>query len=160
MAAKEPVILLDQIKEKGRKEVRPARHCDGSSMGENGQLMVEMVKSALQADRKLVAILAADVVGYSHHMEQDEVATLEALSRLRSIADRLISIHRGRITGGAGDSFVAEFTSVLNAVECAVAIQEALAETNASLEEQACALELRVGVNVSDVMIQGRRYLW
>ena len=117
--------------------------------------MVEMVKSALQADRKLVAILAADVVGYSHHMEQDEVATLEALSRLRSIADRLISIHRGRITGGAGDSFVAEFTSVLNAVECAVAIQEALAETNASLGDQACALELRVGVNVSDVMIQG-----
>ena len=124
-------------------------------MGENGQLMVEMVKSALQADRKLVAILAADVVGYSQHMEQDEVATLEALSRLRSIADRLISVHRGRITGGAGDSFVAEFTSVLSAVECAVTIQEAIAESNATLEEQARALELRIGVNVSDVMIRG-----
>ena len=118
--------------------------------------MVEMVKSALQADRKLVAILAADVVGYSRHMEVDEVATLEALSRHRSNADRLILERGGRITGTAGDSLVAEFPSVLNAVECAVEIQEAVAETNAALDDQARLLEFRIGVNVGDVMIKGQ----
>lgn len=118
--------------------------------------MVEMVKSALQADRKLVAILAADIVGYSCHMEQDEVATLEALSRHRSATDRLILERRGRITGTAGDSFIAEFSSVLNAVECAVEIQEAVAEINAALDVQARVLEFRIGVNVSDVMIKGQ----
>lgn len=118
--------------------------------------MVEMVKSALQADRKLVAILAADVVGYSCHMEQDEFATLVALSRHRSTTDRLILERGGRITGTAGDSFIAEFSSVLNAVECAVEIQEAVAETNAALDVQARVLEFRIGVNVSDVMIKGQ----
>jgi class 3 adenylate cyclase len=118
--------------------------------------MVEMVKSALHADRKLVAILAADIVGYSCHMEQDEVATLEALSRHRSTTDRLILERGGRITGTAGDSFIAEFPSVLSAVECAVEIQEAVAEANAKLDDQARVLEFRIGVNVSDVMIKGR----
>ncbi len=118
--------------------------------------MVEMVKSALQADRKLVAILAADVVGYSCHMEHDEVATLEALSRHRSTTDQLILDRGGRITGTAGDSFIAEFSSVLNAVACAVEIQEAVAETNAALDVQAHVLEFRIGVNVSDVMIKGQ----
>ncbi len=118
--------------------------------------MVEMVKSALQADRKLVAILAADVVGYSRHMELDEVATLEALSRHRSTTDRLILERGGRITGTAGDSLIAGFSSVLNAVECAVEIQEAVAETNAAIDDKARVLEFRIGVNVSDVMIKGQ----
>ncbi len=104
-------------------------------------------------ERKLVAILAADVEGFSRHMERDEPATLATLSSHRLVIDALISGHSGRITGTAGDSVLAEFGSVVSAVSCAVKVQEALAQENAKLPPER-RLFLRIGINIGDVMIK------
>ena len=82
-------------------------------------------------ERRLAAILAADVEGYSRLMHGDEEATMATLSARRALVDELIGRHRGRIANTAGDSVLAEFVSVLDAVHCAVEIQEALAGANA-----------------------------
>ena len=87
-------------------------------------------------ERKLVAILAADVEVYSRHMEQDEVATLAMLSRHRLIVNDLIGRHSGRITGTAGDSVLAEFVSVVDAVDCAVQVQHAITAETADEEPE------------------------
>ncbi len=108
---------------------------------------------APRLERKLVAILAADVEGYSRHMERDEAATLAVLSSHRLIVDELIASHRGRITGTAGDSVLAEFASVVDALDCAVMIQDALAAANQSLPEEE-RLQFRIGINVGDVMVK------
>ena len=81
-------------------------------------------------ERKLAAIFAADVAGYSRLMEIDEEQTLATLSGHRRIVDEAILRHRGRIAGTAGDSLLAEFASVLDAVHAAVEIQHSLAEAN------------------------------
>ena len=83
-------------------------------------------------ERKLTAILATDVAGYSRLMGADEVGTLQRLTACRAILDALIAAHRGRIFNTAGDSVVADFASAVDAVKCAVAVQEALAGENAS----------------------------
>ena len=108
---------------------------------------------APRLERKLVAILAADVEGYSRHMERDEAATLATLSAHRAIVDELVNSHKGRITGTAGDSVLAEFASVVEAVECAVRIQDALASANDALPEEH-RLRFRIGINVGDVMVK------
>jgi adenylate cyclase len=108
---------------------------------------------APRLERKLVAILAADVEGYSRHMERDEAATLTTLSAHRLIADDLIASYDGRITGTAGDSVLAEFASVVNAVDCAVKIQDALAAANEVLPDEH-RLRFRIGINVGDVMVK------
>lgn len=115
---------------------------------------MEPVKTAPDLERKLVAILAADVAGYTRHMERDEVTTLQTLSSHRIIIDTLIGQFQGRVTGSAGDSVVAEFSSVLNAVECAVKIQELITKANSGLRETH-ALQFRIGINVGDVMVKG-----
>ena len=97
--------------------------------------------------RKLAAIFAADVEGYSRLMGEDEVGTLRRLTGCRAILDERIAAYRGRIFGSAGDSVVADFASAVDAVQCAVAVQEALAG-----EER---LRFRIGVHVSDVIVQG-----
>ena len=79
-----------------------------------------------QPERRLAAIFAADVEGYSRLMRADEVGTLRTLTAHREVMDRLIAEHRGRIANTAGDSVLAEFPSVVDAVKCAVAVQEAL----------------------------------
>jgi adenylate cyclase len=104
-------------------------------------------------ERKLVAILAADIEGYSRHMERDEVATLATLSSHRLIVDDLIAAHNGRITGTAGDSVLAEFSSVVDALDCAVKIQDALAVANKSAPPENRLL-FRIGINVGDVMLK------
>jgi len=104
-------------------------------------------------ERKLVAILAADVAGYSRLMEIDEEGTLRMLTACRTITDDLIGHHSGRIFGTAGDSVLAEFASVFAAVECAVEIQQALAEANSSFPEDR-HLRFRIGINVGDVMVK------
>lgn len=104
-------------------------------------------------ERKLAAILAADVAGYSRMMGIDEEGTLATLSAFRTITDALISQHGGRICGTAGDSVLAEFSSVLAAVQCAVEIQRDLARANEALAEDRRML-LRIGVNVGDVMVK------
>src|SRR5580704_7620938 len=111
-----------------------------------------MLMEAPHLERKLIAILAADVEGFSRHMERDEPMTLATLSNHRQIIDSLIGDHGGRITGTAGDSVLAEFASVVSAVTCAVKIQEMLAEENGKLEPER-RLMLRIGINVGDVMI-------
>jgi adenylate cyclase len=97
--------------------------------------------------RKLAAIFAADVEGYSRLMEEDEVGTLRRLTGCRAILDERIAAYRGRIFGSAGDSVVADFASAVDAVQCAVAVQEALVG-----EEQ---LRFRIGVHVGDVIVRG-----
>jgi len=108
---------------------------------------------APRLERKLVAILAADVEGYSRHMERDEAATLSTLSSHRLIVDDLIASYNGRITSTAGDSVLAEFASVVDALDCALQIQEDLASANANtLDEH--RLQFRIGLNVGDVMVK------
>ena len=104
-------------------------------------------------ERKLAAIFAA-VEGYSRLMGQDEVGTLRTLNRYRAIIDPLIASHRGRIFNTAGDSLVADFGSAVDAVECAVAVQEAIAKENADRPagEQ---MRFRIGIHVGDIMVQG-----
>src|ERR1700709_2701310 len=105
-------------------------------------------------ERKLVAILAADVEGYSRLMGIDEEGTLGTLSAHRAIVDALIVAHGGRICGTAGDSVLSEFASVFASVQCAVDIQRDLAEANQSLDE-ARRMWFRIGINVGDVMVKG-----
>src|ERR1700756_3871668 len=97
-------------------------------------------------ERKLTAILCADVCGYSRLMGADEEATFRALASHRKIIDALIEQHHGRFVNSAGDSVLAEFASVVNAVQCAVEIQDALKLENASLAPER-RVEFCIGVN-------------
>src|SRR6202030_2840872 len=109
---------------------------------------------AHRVERKLSAIFAADVEGYSRLMGRDEVGTLRTLTAYRVIIDRLIASHRGRIFNTAGDSVLADFASAVDAVECAVEIQEAVGKENTdrSPDEQ---MWFRIGIHVGDIMVQG-----
>ena len=109
---------------------------------------------AHSVERKLAAIFAADVAGYSALMGRDEVGTLRTLTAYRAIIDRVIASHRGRIFNTAGDSLVADFASAVDAVQCAVAVQEALANENADrpADEQ---MWFRIGIHVGDIIVQG-----
>src|SRR6266705_2522078 len=82
-------------------------------------------------ERKLAAIFAADIAGYSRLMARDEIGTLARLKACRSVVDGLIAAHRGRIFTTAGDSVVADFASPVDAVQCAVAVQTAIAADDA-----------------------------
>jgi class 3 adenylate cyclase len=104
-------------------------------------------------ERKLIAILAADVAGYSRLMGVDEEGTLATLSAHRALTDALISTHGGRICGTAGDSILAEFASVVEAVQCAIEIQEAVARANDALPDDR-RMWFRIGINVGDVMVK------
>ena len=105
-------------------------------------------------ERKLTAILCADVHGYSRLMGENEEATVRTLSTHRRIIDGLIEQHHGRFVNSAGDSVLAEFGSVVNAVECAVEIQATLKAENASLPPERW-MEFRIGVNLGDVVVDG-----
>ncbi len=106
-----------------------------------------------RVQRKLTTILAADVEGYSRLMSADEEATLKTLKSYREIIDGLISRHGGRIFGTAGDSVVADFGSTVEAVRCAIAIQEELRVRNTELVEDRRML-FRIGINVGDIMVE------
>src|SRR5277367_2560656 len=88
--------------------------------------------------RRLVAVFAADVEGYSRLMGADEVGTLKGLTERRAILDRFIGQHRGRIANTAGDSVLAEFGSAVDAVQCAVEAQTALDEANSGVASDRC----------------------
>jgi len=103
--------------------------------------------------RRLVAVFAADVEGYSRLMGADEVGTLKGLTERRAILDRFIGDHRGRIANTAGDSVLAEFGSAVDAVQCAVDAQAALAEANTSLARDR-RISFRIGVHIGDVMVR------
>jgi len=104
--------------------------------------------------RRLAAILAADVVGYSRLMQEDDRATLRALTERRALFAEKIAAHRGRIVNAPGDSILAEFGSVVDAVEAAVEIQQALAQANAALPETR-RMQFRIGVHLGDVLVEG-----
>jgi adenylate cyclase len=108
----------------------------------------------IDTERRLVAIFAADVEGYSRLMGADEVGTMRGLSQRRAILDGLIAAHRGRIANSAGDSVLAEFGSAVDAVQCAVEAQAALAGANTGLEADR-NIKFRIGIHVGDVMIKG-----
>jgi adenylate cyclase len=106
-------------------------------------------------ERRLAAILAADVVGYSRLMEQDEASTLAALrDRRKSIVIPLVALHKGRIIKFMGDGVLVEFSSALNALQCAVELQQKTTEANTDLDEER-AIVLRVGVTLGDVTVEG-----
>ena len=103
-------------------------------------------------ERKLTTILSADAVGYSRLMGKDETGTFATLKTYRELtADRIVR-HRGRVVNTAGDSILAEFPSVVKAVECAVEIQRAIAERNSALHKDR-QMRFRIGVNLGDVMV-------
>jgi len=106
-----------------------------------------------KVSRRLVAVFAADVEGYSRLMGADEVGTLKDLTERRAILDRLIGEHRGRIANTAGDSVLAEFGSAVEAVQCAVEAQTALAEANSTLAPERC-ISFRIGIHIGDVMVR------
>jgi adenylate cyclase len=107
-----------------------------------------------RVERRLAAVLAADVAGYSPLMGADEVGTLEALkAHRREVVDPAIAAYGGRIVKTTGDGLLAEFASAVDAVSCAVAVQEKMAERTA--EGTAARIQFRVGITVGDVIIDG-----
>ncbi len=109
-----------------------------------------------RVQRRLAAILAADVAGYSRLMGADEEGTLAALKELRrELADPKIKEHRGRIVKTTGDGLLVEFASVVDAMRCAVEVQHEMAERNAGVPEER-RLQFRIGINIGDIIKDGR----
>src|SRR5947208_16618754 len=105
--------------------------------------------------RRLAAILAADVAGYSRLMGADEEGTLERLKALRrELVDPKIAEHHGRIVKTTGDGLLVEFASVVDAVRCAVAVQQAMPERNTGIVADD-HIEWRIGINLGDVIVEG-----
>src|SRR4030095_10986450 len=118
-----------------------------------------LTKTELMAEertqRRLAAILAADVVDYSRLMEADETGTLATLkSRRKEVLEPLIARHQGRIFKVTGDGVLVDFASAVNAVQCAVELQEKFGAANADISE-ARHIVLRSGINLGDVMVEG-----
>jgi adenylate cyclase len=107
-----------------------------------------------RVERRLAAILAADVAGYSRLIEADEEETLGRLKALRAkLIDPKIAGHRGRIVKTTGDGILAEFASVVDALRCAVEVQTAMAESNAPLPPDR-RIAFRIGINVGDIVVE------
>ncbi len=110
------------------------------------------------AKRKLSAIFSADVKGYSLLMGEDEFATVQTLNKYRQVMTELIQQHRGRVVDFPGDNILAEFESVVDAVDCSVKIQVDLKVRNAELPDNR-RMEFRIGINLGDVIEEdGRIY--
>jgi adenylate cyclase len=107
-------------------------------------------------ERKLAAIFSADVKGYSRLMGEDEATTIRTLTAYREVMTTLIPQHRGRVVDAVGDNLLAEFPSVVQAVECAVAIQQELQARNSELPAHR-RMEFRIGINLGDVVVDGER---
>src|SRR5438067_11369124 len=106
-------------------------------------------------ERRLTAILAADVVGYSRLMGENEAATLATLKTLRSdLIDPKIAQHQGRVVKLTGDGMLVEFPSVVSAVACAAEVQRAMRDRNAAVPRDE-RIEFRIGVSLGDVMVEG-----
>ena len=109
--------------------------------------------SGERVERRLAAILAADVAGYSRLMGVDEEGTLERLKALRrQLVDPKIKEYRGRIVKTTGDGMLVEFASVVDAVRCAVDVQRDMAERNSAIPAER-RIEIRMGINVGDIII-------
>ena len=108
----------------------------------------------IKVPRRLAAILAADIAGYSALMGADDAGTVRSLKEHQAVVLPMITEHSGRVIDTAGDGILAEFGSVVNAVECAVAIQDELAQRNAKLRPNH-SMEFRIGINLGDVIVDG-----
>src|SRR5947209_16838198 len=127
-------------------------HCgDGEVSLGSGSYMDET-----HVERRLAAILVADIAGYSRLMAEDDAATVATLKGHQAVVLPLVEAHGGRIQDTAGDGILAEFRSVQQAVECAIAIQRTMAERNAAVPP-ARQMRFRIGVNLGDVMYDGTR---
>ncbi len=111
-----------------------------------------MVSQGLQ--RKLAAILSADVFGYSRLMADDDLATVKTITAYREMMVKLIREHQGRVVDSPGDNLMAEFASAVGAVACAIQIQTGLAEKNSELPDHR-RMMFRIGVNIGDVLVRG-----
>src|SRR6185295_4823928 len=108
-----------------------------------------------RVQRRLAAILAADVVGYSRLMEQDESGTLASLkSRRKEVLEPLVARHQGRVFKVTGDGVLIDFGSAVNAVQCAIELQQGMAAANSNLPETR-RIVWRIGVNLGDVIMEG-----
>jgi adenylate cyclase len=116
------------------------------------------VRAAEVMERKLAAILAADVAGYSRLLGVDEEGTLNALRAHREVVDGLVAAHRGRVFSSADNSVVAEFPGVVEAINCAVEIQQEMEERNEPVPQDR-RLQFRVGLNIGDVTAEGGNLL-
>jgi TolB-like protein/class 3 adenylate cyclase len=114
--------------------------------------------SGNRVERRLAAVLAADVVGYSRLMGLDEVGTARTLREHRAVSDALVAKHAGRIVKTTGDGVLLEFPSVVDAVECAVAVQAVMAERNDGVPQDRRML-YRIGINLGDILIEGEDIL-
>ena len=107
-----------------------------------------------RVERRLAAILAADVAGYSRMMGQDEAGTLTRLkAHRRELVDPKIAEHKGRIVKTTGDGLLVEFPSVVEAVSCALAVQRAIVERNVAISEEK-RIAFRIGVNLGDIIVE------
>src|SRR5262249_227402 len=114
------------------------------------------VAASSKGSRRLAAILAADIAGYSALMGADEESTVRDLKAHQAVVLPMIGDHGGRVIDTAGDGILAEFGSVVNAVECAIAVQKTMAERNANVEEPR-RMHFRIGVNQGDVIYDETR---
>lgn len=106
--------------------------------------------------RKLTTILSADAVGYSRLMGQDEEATVRTITSYREVLTTLIQKHNGKVLDSPGDNLLAEFVSVVNAVKCAVKLQENIEAANADVPKDR-KMQFRIGINVGDVIEDAER---
>src|SRR5216683_5116113 len=107
-----------------------------------------------RVERRLAAILAADVAGYSRLIETDEEGTLNRLKAVRAeVIDPKIAAHKGRIVKTTGDGLLVEFASVVDALRCAAELQAAMAESNAPLPPDR-RIEFRIGINMGDIVVE------
>src|SRR6266849_465637 len=110
-------------------------------------------KQPARVGRRLAAIVAADVAGYSRLMGLDEVGTARTLREHRKVTDALVAKHGGRLVKSTGDGVLLEFPSVVDAVECAVAMQTVMAERNQGVPTDR-RMEFRIGINLGDILIE------
>src|SRR6201995_2595023 len=122
-------------------------------MSPGGSLAMEQEQPG-RVERRLAAIVAADVAGYSRLMGLDEVGTARALREHRKVTDALVAKHGGRLVKTTGDGLLLEFPSVVDAVECAVAVQAVMAQRNEGVPQDRRML-FRIGINLGDILING-----
>jgi adenylate cyclase len=137
--------VVDEDKCRGSEDAAPRGPDDGSAAGR-----------VPHVERRLAAILSADVKDYSRLMGDDDVATVASLTAYRDATTKLISQHRGRVVDSPGDNLLAEFSSVVAAVQCSISVQEELTARSADLPVGR-RMEFRIGVNLGEVIIEGDR---
>ena len=145
MAVGQPVLRLQTLWHESNPcaQIMPLWAQTGQSLVTGGRV-----------ERRLAAVLAADVAGYSRLMGADEVATARTLREHRKVIDALVAKHGGRIVKTTGDGVLLEFPSVVDAVECAVAVQAMMAERNEGVPTERRML-FRIGINLGDILIEG-----